>query len=55
MTNEKKDMLGSPVAWRWKWHKFSEWQYGKIPNTMAIYFKLQPLYLNPVEKDLDNE
>jgi hypothetical protein len=46
--------LGFPVAWRWKWHTFSEWQYGsKVPNTTAVYYKLQPLYLNPVESEID--
>lgn len=54
MTIEKLP-LNPPVAWRWKWHTFSEWQYGaKLPNTMAKYYKLQPLYLNPSEEDQDD-
>ena len=50
MTNKEQLVLGAPVAWRWKWHTFSEWQYGKLPNSDTTkYYKLQPLYLNPVE------
>jgi hypothetical protein len=45
-------ILGSPVAWRWKWHTSSDWQYGeKIPNDNFDYYILQPLYINPVENE----
>ena len=48
----KELILGSPVAWRWKWHNNSEWQYGtRAPNNFAAYYKLQPLYVNPLEPE----
>jgi len=44
--------LGYLVAWRWKWHANSDWQYGvKIPNDSFDFYILEPLYLHQVEDE----